>query len=84
MLTRQTQYFCVKYVPGLTRKAFLIKTKEQQKELAHLTVAHSPGATSNKAEGPDLNHTEGEGEAGLTPPCMSTCRVVVPLDSGTL
>ena len=74
----------MKSVPGLTTKGFLIKNKEQQKELAHPTVAHSPGAISlvwDKAEGPDLSHTEEEGEAGLTPPRTSTCRAPVPLGS---
>lgn len=81
LLIHQNWYFCVKSVPGLTRKGFLIKNEEQQKELAHPAVAHSLGAISlvwDKAKGPDLSHTEEEGEVGLMPSRMSTCRAAVP------
>lgn len=68
-------------MPASTRKGFLIKTKEQRKELAHPAVAGSPGAISlvrDKAEGPGQSHAEEEGEAELRPPRTSTCGAAVP------
>lgn len=48
MPTHQTQYFCVEYVPGLTRKAFLIKNKEQQKELGTAIRLKALTSTTNR------------------------------------